>query len=151
MGKSNDRIVLTAAQRKALERVVSRPTARYGHARRARVILLGADAVPGVEIGRRLGLTESAVARIRARFRSQGVPGLKDRPKAGRGNNVPDEVVRQVIAQALSRPPAGYSHWSTLQLATVLNLGKSTIHRILSANGVKPHLTRTFKVSKDPQ
>jgi transposase len=150
MGKSNERIALTAAQRKALERVVSRPTARYGHARRARVILLGADAVPGVEIGRRLGLSESAVARIRARFRAQGVPGLKDRPKAGRGNNVSDEVVRKIIAHALSRPPAGYSHWSTLQLAQVLNVGKSTIHRILSANDVKPHLTRTFKVSKDP-
>jgi hypothetical protein len=47
MGKTNESIVLTAAQRKALERIVSRPNARYGHARRARVILLGAEAVAG--------------------------------------------------------------------------------------------------------
>ena len=151
MGKTNEAIPLTRAQRKALERLVSKPTASYGHARRARVILLGADAVPGVEIARRLGLSEPAVARIRTRFSNSGVTGLADQPKAGRGNSISREAVQQIIATALSRPPAGYSHWSTLQLARELRLGKSTIHKVLSANNVKPHLTRTFKVSKDPK
>lgn len=151
MGKPNDPIALTPAQRKALDRVVARPSASYGHARRARVILLGAEGVPGVEIGRRLGLTEPAVARIRGRFRAGGIRGLADQPKAGRGNSVAKEIVQQIIAKALSRPPAGYSHWSTPQLAKQFGLGKSVIHKILRANNVKPHLTRTFKVSKDPK
>jgi len=115
------------------------------------VILLGADGVPGVEIARRLGLTEPTVARIRARFRANGVRGLEDRLKAGRGNSVPTETVQKIISKALSRPPAGYSHWSTPQLAKVFDLGKTVVHKILRANNVKPHLTRTFKVSKDPR
>jgi transposase len=150
MGKTNEPVALTAAQRKTLDRIVSRPNATYGHARRARVILLGAEAIAGVEIARRLGLSEPTVARIRTRFRAGGVPGLADQPKAGRGNSVSKETVLKIIAKALSRPPAGYSHWSTLQLAKELRVGKSTIHKVLSANNVKPHLTRTFKVSKDP-
>jgi transposase len=115
------------------------------------VILLGADGVPGVEIARRLGLKEPAVARIRRRFSVGGVPGLEDQPKAGRGNNVPKDMIQKIIAKALSRPPAGYSHWSTPQLAGEFGLGKTVIHKILRANDVKPHLTRTFKVSKDPK
>ena len=58
-------------------------------------------------------------------------------------------MVQKLIAKALSRPPAGYSHWSTLQLAKCLMLGKTVVHKILRANDIKPHLTRTFKVSKD--
>jgi transposase len=151
MGKSNEPIGLAASQRRALEAIVARPTAPNGDVRRARVILLGADGVPGVEIARRLGLTEPAVSRIRRRFRADGVRGLASRPKAGRGNSIPPDVVQKIIAKALSRPPAGYSHWSTLQLARAMCLGKTVIHKILRANNVKPHLTRTFKVSKDPK
>src|SRR6266567_5774823 len=151
MGKTNEPIRLARAKRKTLERVVSRPTVGYGHARRARVILLGADGIPGTEIARRLGFTEPAVARIRSRFFKGGVKGLADRPKARRGNSLAPEFIHKLIAKALSRPPAGYSHWSTLQLAKELRVGKSTVHKILRANNVKPHLTRTFKVSKDPK
>jgi transposase len=149
MGKTNAPIALKYAQRMALERLVAQPSAAYGHVRRARVILLGADGVPGVEIGRRLGLTEPTVARIRARFQVGGIRGLADQPNAGRGNSVPKETIEKIIAKALSRPMAGYSHWSTPQLAKVFRLGKTVIHKILRANNVKPHLTRTFKVSKD--
>jgi transposase len=151
MGKPNAPILLTASQRRALEALVAQPSAPYGHVRRARVILLGSEGVPGVEIGRRLGLTESTVTHIRARFRDGRVRGLANVPKAGRGNRVPQEMVQKLIALALSRPPAGYSHWSTLQLARALKLGKSVVHKILRANEIKPHLTRTFKVSKDPK
>ena len=151
MGKSNAPIALTTSQRRALEKLVAQPMAQAGHVRRARVILLGAQGIAGVEIGRRLGLTEATVARIRARFRARGIEGLKSQPKAGRGNRVPTETVQKLIAKALSRPPAGYSHWSTLQLAKAMKLGKTVVHKILQANDIKPHLTRTFKVSKDPQ
>jgi Homeodomain-like domain len=97
-------------------------------------------------------VAESTVARIRARFQTSGLRGLEDRPKAGRGNSVPKETVQKLIAKALSRPPAGYSHWSTPQLAKVFHLGKTVVHKILRANNVKAHLTRkTFKIIKDPR
>lgn len=112
---------------------------------------MAADGVRGVEIATRLWLSVSQVSRIRKRFEMGKAEGLADRPKAGRGNNVPEETVRRVVAKVMSPPPAGHSHWSTRELAGRVGLGKTAVHEILRANDLKPHLQRTFKVSKDPR
>lgn len=111
---------------------------------------MAADGVPGVEIATRLSLSVPQVSRIRKRFEVGKVEGLADRPKPGRGNNVPEELVREVVTTVMSPPPAGHSHWSTRVLAGAVGLGKTAVHEILRANDLKPHLQRTFKISKDP-
>jgi hypothetical protein len=70
---------------------------------------MAADGVRGVEIARRLSLSIPQVSRIRKRFEMGKVPGLADRPKAGRGNNVPETLVRKVVTTVMSPPPAGHS------------------------------------------
>ena len=70
---------VTAQQRRELEAIVSRASEAASTVRRARVVLLSADEVPGLEIARRLDLTPEAVSRIRARFRNTGVEGLNER------------------------------------------------------------------------
>ena len=142
---------MTQAQRKSLETLVAQPSASAGHVRRARVVLMAADGVPGVEIATRLSLSVPQVSRIRKRFETGRVKGLEDQPKAGRGNNVAEELVRHVVATVMSPPPSGHSHWSTRELAKRVKLGKTAVHEILRANDLKPHLQRTFKVSKDPR
>lgn len=112
---------------------------------------MAGDGVPGVEIATRLSLSVPQVSRIRKRFEAGKVEGLRDQPKPGRGNNVPEETVRRVVATVMSPPPPGHSHWSTRELAKRVDLGKTAIHEILRANDLKPHLQRTFKVSKDPR
>jgi len=42
---------------------------------------------------------------------------------------VPPEMVHKIIARAMSRPPAGYSHWSAPQLAKAFQLGKTVVHK----------------------
>lgn len=111
---------------------------------------MAADGIPGVEIATRLSLSVPQVSRIRKRFEVGKVEGLADRPKQGRGNNVPEQVVCEVVTTVMSPPPAGHSHWSTRLLAGAVGLGKTAVHQILRANDLKPHLQRTFKVSKDP-
>ena len=101
-----------------LEALVARPSAPAGVVRRARVILLSAAGVGGVEIATRLALSAEAVSRIRRRFRRDGVDGLEDRPKAGRHDHaVPVETVEKIVQLALSPPPAGRSRWTTRLLA----------------------------------
>lgn len=150
MGKTT-RLTVTAAERRKLEALVAQPSASAGHVRRARVVLMASDGVPGVEIAMRLSLSVPQVSRIRRRFEAGKVEGLADQPKAGRGNNVPEATVREVVATVMKPPPAGHSHWSTRLLAGEVGLGKTVIHKILRANDLKPHLQRTFKVSKDPR
>ena len=101
----------TRTQRKKLETLVARPSAPAGVVRRARVILLSAAGVDGVEIAARLDLSPEAVSRIRRRFVEAGVDGLHDRPKAGRHDHaVPADTVEQIVQLALSpanHVPAG--------------------------------------------
>ncbi len=47
--------------------------------------------------------------------------------------------------------PANATHWSTRTLAETLGTNRSMISRVWRANELKPHLSRTFKVSNDPK
>ncbi len=144
-------IVLKPQQRSELEAIVARRSEAAGFVRRARVVLLSADGVPGEEIARRLDLSPEAVSRIRARFRSGGVPGLTERPKAGRKDHaVPAATVERIVELAMSPPPAGRSRWTTRLLAQEVGLTSGCVSDVLRRCELKPHLSRTYKVSRDP-
>lgn len=150
MGKTRV-LRVSARDRAALEALVAQPTAPAGHVRRARLVLLAHEGVSGVEIAKRLHLSVPQVSRLRKRFERGGVAGLADQPKPGRGNNVSEAKVREIVKTVMEPPPAGYSHWSVRQLAVRVKLGHTVVHKILRANDLKPHLQQTFKVSKDPR
>ena len=46
------------------------------------------------------------------------------------------------------KPPAG-THWSVRKLAKAVAISPSSVQRIWAAHGLKPHLTKTFKLSND--
>lgn len=105
----------------------------------------------GTAIAAQLDLTPEAVSRIRRRFEGGGVDGLAEQPRSGRTDNkVPVEVVERVVQLAMSPPPAGRSRWTTRLLAKAVGLTSSFISKLLRKHGLKPHLVRTYKVSKDP-
>src|SRR5688572_11540325 len=141
----------TRKQRQRLETLVARASAPAGVVRRARVILLSAAGVSATEITTRLDLSAEAVSRIRQRFLRDGVDGLADRPKAGRRDHaVPPETVERIVQLALSPPPPGRSRWTTRLLGAAVGRTSGCVSDVLRAQGVKPHLTRTYKVSRDP-
>ena len=47
--------------------------------------------------------------------------------------------------------PEGATHWSTRKLAAKLGISDTTVLKVWHANGLKPHLVETFKVSRDPK
>lgn len=116
------------------------------------MILLSAEGVPGLEIAERVGITKQHVSRIRARFVTSDVDGLAEQPKGGRKDHaVPAETVEGIVQTTLSPPPAGRSRWTTRLLARKFKVTSATVSKILRANGLKPHLVRTHKVSRDPK
>jgi len=144
-------VTTTRKQQRQLEALVARPSAPAGVVRRARVILLSVAGISGIEIASRLDLSTEAVSRIRQRFVRDGVDGLFNRPKAGRRDHaVPPETVEQIVQLALSPPPAGRSRWTTRLLGDAVGRTSGCVSDILRAQGLKPHLTRTYKVSRDP-
>jgi transposase len=144
-------IRLTAKQREELEAIVARPSESAGLVRRARVVLLSDSGLSGQEIALRLDLSGPHVSKIRSRFRAEGVEGLTERPKAGRKDHaVPANTVERVVQLAMSPPPAGRSRWTTRLLAKAVSLTSGCVSDVLRRNGLKPHLVRTYKVSRDP-
>jgi transposase len=145
------KIELTVEEREELMAIVARPTERADLVRRARVILLSDRGLRGREIGVRLDLSPEHVSKIRAWFQRDGVGGLS-RPKSGRKDHaVPAEVVERLVQQAMSPPPPGRSRWTTRLLGKELGLTSGCVSDLLRAKGLKPHLVRTYKVSRDPQ
>lgn len=72
---------------------------------------------------------------------------------SGRGRK-PQYKVRRVdklIRMTLRQRPKGQTHWSCRSMAAKEKISKSTVHRIWQLHNIKPHLTRTFKLSRDPQ
>jgi len=151
MGHVNS-IRLYGGQRKVLEGIAARQSGAAGVARRALVVLWTADGVPASEIASRLNLSPEAVSRIRRRFLDGGVEALDDRPKTGRKDHaLSDEMVEKIVHLALSPPPAGRTRWTTRLLAREVGLTSGTISNVLRREGLKPHLVRTYKVSRDPE
>ena len=145
-------VQLKAAERKALEKLLAKRSAHAGHVRRARIILLSADGMSGREIAERVGISTQHVSRIRARFVEGGVEGLEEQPKSGRKDHaVSAEIVDKIVQTTLSPPPPGRTRWTTRLLAGKFKLTSATVSKVLRANGLKPHLVRTYKVSRDPE
>ena len=55
-----------------------------------------------------------------------------------------------MIRLTVLEKPAKATHWSRLLMAAETGLSDSTIGRIWQEHGLKPHLSKTFKLSNDP-
>lgn len=145
-------IRLSTKQRSTLRAIAAKPTEVAGLVRRVRVVLLSADGVAASEIARRLDLSAEAVSRIRKRFLVGGVDGLADQPKAGRKDHaIPATLTDEIAQTAMSPPPAGRARWTTRLLAKRFGFTAGAISDLLRRKNIKPHLKRTYKVSRDPE
>lgn len=115
---------------------------------RCEIILLAAQGLENQEIGRQLGISRQNAGRWRERFAQMGIKGIeKDAPRSGR---IP-AVSNQVVRKTLNEKPSGATHWSRATMAKATAMSPSTVGRIWRANGLKPRLLKTFKLSNDKQ
>jgi transposase/DNA-binding MarR family transcriptional regulator len=118
---------------------------------RAKIVLRGAKGNQNNDIASELGVDRSIVGRWRSRFAQHGLAGIeKDAPRSGRKPAKRNKLARLIIKKTTNERPSNATHWSTRSLAKKLGVSQSMVHRVWKANGLKPHLGRTFKVSNDP-
>lgn len=142
-------IELTDEQRRQLQRWVRSNTVSVRLARRAKVVLLAAEGMGNREIARELGIGRIQVGRWRERFAEGGVAAIEsDMPRSGRKRNIDAAEIVRLTTQST---PEGATHWSTRTLAAKAGISDTSVLRIWQANGLKPHLVRTFKISRDPK
>ena len=117
---------------------------------RARIVLMWAAGAGVTSIIRTTGKTKKTAYRWRQRYLDQGVAGLaRDATRPGRKKPLSAAVIARVVEMTLhEKPPAG-THWSVRKLGKAASLSHTSIQRIWAAHGLKPHLTKSFKLSND--
>ncbi|PBM15906.1 IS630 family transposase [Pseudomonas aeruginosa] len=142
-------IVLSEDEQIELSRRIRSATIRQRDGRRARVILLAAQGCSRNEIARLTGLSVVSVTRWCKRFQELRLQGLVDLPGRGRKPSLPAEALKRTLEQ-VTQPRIGQPRWSCRSMARVAGISPASVQRIWAANDIKPHLTRTFKLSNDP-
>ncbi len=119
---------------------------------RARIVLMWAAGDGVTAIVRALGKTKRTAYRWRDHYFARGIAGLeRDATRPGRKKPLAAAMIARVVAMTLhEKPPAG-THWTARKLAKAVGLSHTSVQRIWAAHGLKPHLTKTFKLSNDKQ
>ena len=143
------KLELRPGDREELEARARSRTASARDAMRAGIVLARAEGLPKRATALRFRTSEVTVQLWTDRYRERGLEGLRDLP--GRGRKPRHEAsLRERIVTEATRPPKGRTRHSTRSMARLLGVSNSYVHGIWRSNGIKPHLTRTFKVSRDP-
>ncbi|MNF82890.1 hypothetical protein D3C84_652010 [compost metagenome] len=142
-------IVLTEEERDELQAVVRSRLTSVRLALRAQIVLMASDGQQNKDIAVQLGIGRIQVSRWRQRYIESGLAGIeRDLPRGSPPAKV--DVVRLVELTTQSKPEVA-THWSTRKMAATLGVSAASVSRHWRANGLKPHLVRGFKVSRDPK
>jgi len=142
-------IVLSDDERAQLTSLVRSRLTSVRLAQRARIVLLAADGLQSKDIAAQLEVGRVQVARWRERYAQSRLAGIeRDLPRGAPALKV--DVARLVELTTQAKPAAA-THWSTRVMAAELGVSAASVSRHWRANGLKPHIVRGFKVSRDPQ
>ena len=149
MARPVESLELTDEERGILERRLRAPTTAKRDSLRAQIVLLRAGGCKEAVVAQQLGVSMACVSKWSKRFGELGLDGLRDRPGRGRKAWLAVDKVQAVINR-LAQPPAGRTRWSTRTMAKAVGMSPDSVGRIWRENEIKPHQTRTFKLSRDP-
>jgi len=141
---------LTSEQSRELQRLIQAPATPQKIVRRARIVSLAAQGRDNDEIAAALNTSTVTAGLWRQRFVDLGPAGLAEAPRPGRPPTLDEEKARRVLSQVV-QPPKNSGRWSCRRMARHVGLSKDAVQRLWAANDLKPHRTRTFKLSNDPQ
>lgn len=141
-------ITLSDEERAELNRLARSKLTSVRLSQRARIVLLAAAGMRNKDIAAQVSAGRVQVARWRERFAQSRLAGIeRDLPRGAPPVKV--DVARLVALTTQSQPQAA-THWSTRTMAAELGVSSSSVSRHWRANGLKPHIVRGFKVSRDP-
>lgn len=150
MSRTPPEIVLDPVQREQLQALLRASGTSQSEALRVRIILLAAAGWPNEEIASQLQIAKQTVCKWRRRFARQGLAGLQDEARPGRPTQLESGTLNTILTK-VTQPPKGRSRWSCRSMAKQAGISKSWVQQLWYRNDLKPHQTRTFKLSNDHQ
>jgi transposase len=153
-------VSLTDADREALKARVRAATTPQRDVLRARIVLAADGGDANAQIARDLGVHVDTVRKWRRRYCTDGLDGLRDRPRPGRKPVFTPIEVAGLKALACSEPSdhaVPLARWSVTELAAqataqglVRPVSASTVRRWLAADAIKPWQHRSWIFPRDP-
>jgi transposase len=150
MANSGVSIKLQRAERTQLKQWESSHGTPQQVALRCRIILGALAGQNNVSIAEELEVSRPMVQLWRKRVSERGI-GEVWQIAPGRGRKPQyDQATREAIIDATLRSkPAGMTHWSCRLMAEAQDVSKSMVNRLWQLHNIKPHLSGTFKLSRD--
>jgi transposase len=143
-------LAVAPEDRRELERIVRSGKTEQRVALRARIVLGAAAGKSNAALAKELKTSRPTVIDWRARFAEGGMAALyDDRPRGRSFRPLVRAKQAEVIARMQTAPPRA-TQWSCRRMAEICGISKASVQRIWQANGLKPHLVKTFNLSNDP-
>src|SRR6202162_3877855 len=117
---------------------------------RAQIVQMAANGARNQDIARELDISRPTVQLWRERFLALRLAGLEqDAPRPGRIPGIPERKARAVVEATLHTKPPAATHWSVRTMARAQGISRMAVQRIWKQHNLKPHLVKTFKISRD--
>jgi hypothetical protein len=125
--------------------------------KRARVVLMAADGIANLQIGREVKLARPLVLQWRRRFLEQGIRGLWDREGVLPQDRIPEAVEQAIVFDCLNGPRLAGAlfpqmmgdksfSWNVKNLARRHKVSQASVQRIWKKHGIR--LLRYHKVDR---
>jgi len=150
MRKSSIAITLNPSDQAQLERWASAHGTPQQVALRCRIVLAAAAGQQNKVMAANLNVSRPTVNLWRKRVQALGI-GQVWEIAPGRGRKAHYSQARRdaIIKATLQTKPKGMTHWSCRTMAQEQKISKATVNRLWQMHNIKPHLSRTFKLSRD--
>ena len=151
MARISQPVTLSAAESTQLRQWQAAHGTPQQVALRCRLVLAAAGQ-PDVQIASAYGVNRHTAALWRRRVRQAGIDAVWE-IQAGRGRKPTYDPAKRdaLIAATLQTQPKGMTQWSCRLLAKAQGVSKNTVNRLWQLHHLKPHLSRTCKLSRDPK
>src|SRR3982751_6786836 len=116
---------------------------------RCRIVLAVAGGESEAAVASALQINRKTVRLWRERFMAEGLKSLWEiAPGRGRKAWYGPDRIKAVLDATLQSKPQGQTHWSCRLMAASQGISKSTVSNLWKSHNIKPHRTKTFKLTR---
>ena len=143
-------LTLAASHRGEIERWLQAHGTPQQVALRGRIVLASAGGMNDSAVAREIGTNRKTVTLWRERYEADGIESLWEvAPGRGRKPTYGVAKIEAIVEATLRSKPKGMTHWSCRTMARSQGVSKSTVNNIWNGHALKPHRSKTFKLSRD--
>lgn len=117
---------------------------------RIKIILGYGNEIPMTELARELKIARSTVYKWLNRFHLLGIAGLSDAPRSGQPKKLGEKEIKKILRMTVETVPKESTHWSSRLMARYAGVSRWQVQQIWKNAGLKPHILKNYKISKDP-